>query len=122
MTGRSWRFQIDGIDHVVEIEPNNPKTARPDGFHVDGQSFSIKIPVSFARRYEFPFQIAGHPAMLTMSAAPLSKVFWPRYKAFWSSLVRRRDLRDPLQAAAQDAGAAFEMWSYEVAVDGRPVQ
>ena len=99
---------MDGHDHLVKLQAPNWYRRWPDAFHADGRRYPIKLRLlSLARRFEFPFEIAGHPAVLIMSKPPLTQVWWPRFKAA---------LRDP--AAGMNAAGR---WSYELLVDGDPV-
>jgi len=103
---RRWTFELDGDDHVVTLQAPSWYKGWPDAFHVDGQRYPIKLRLlSLARRFEFPFEIAGHPAALIMSKRPLSQVWWPRFKAA---------LRD------RHGRSAADRWSYQLLVDGEP--
>jgi len=115
LASRIWNVKIDGDDHVVEIEQDDPMKGWPDAFHVDGQRCPIKLPFWLtARRFEFPFEIAHHPAMLIMSRRPRSETFWPRFKAAFLGRLRGG------MGSAVQAANAVDPWSYEVLVDGKP--
>jgi len=104
---RTWKFELDGDDHVVKLQAPSWYKGWPDAFHVDGQRYPIKVRLlSLARRFEFPFEIGGHPAALIMSKRPFSQVWWPRFKA----ALRGRP----------GGRSAADRWSYELLVDGEP--
>ena len=122
LASRLWRFEIDGQQHVVEIEPDDPTQGLPKAFYVDGQRHPIKLPISLSRRFEFPFEVGGHSGAVIMSVRGLSEVFWPRYKAAIMSMARLRGFPDVVTASMRAANAAIERCVYDVMVHGIQIE
>ena len=106
---RVWNLKLDdGEVHVVKLQAPSWYRGWPAAFHVDAQRHPIKLRLlSLARRFEFPFEIAGHRATLIMSKRPLSEVWWRRFNA--------------ALAHGRRGVERVDRWSYELSIDGDPV-
>jgi len=109
-----WAFALDGTDHVVTLGPDNPLKGWPNAFTCDGHEYPIHIAFKRGRRFESPFSIGSHPAVLVMSKAARPP-FWTRFKTALGGNVRGGTF------ASVEAVSALTPWQYELIVDGRSI-
>ena len=86
---RAWTFELDGLQHRLELEPDSIWWGRPPAFRLDGARTRMPMGLHwFTRRFEFRFSIAAHRGVVAMFLASAGKLMRDNLpKAFAGALV-----------------------------------
>src|SRR5438093_8598695 len=64
---RAWTFELDGLQHRLELQPDSIWWGRPPAFRLDGARTRMPMGLRWlARRFEFSFSIAAHRGVVAM--------------------------------------------------------
>src|SRR5438094_4436025 len=72
---RAWTFELDGLQHRLELEPDSIWWGRPPAFRLDGARTRMPMGLHwFTRRFEFRLSIAAHRRVVAMFLASAGKL------------------------------------------------
>ena len=90
---RAWTFELDGLQHRLELQPDSIWWGRPPAFRLDGARTRMPMGLRWlARRFEFSFSIAASTTFRAHSATCYERALPSRLNDLPEPNSRRRRL------------------------------